>query len=52
MSDRLSKLSAGLVVGLLIAGSALACPGAAKDKSANSGQETSAQVTASQSGRS
>lgn len=52
MSDRLSKLSAGLVVSLMIAGSALACPGAAKDKSANSAQQTNAQATASQAGRS
>jgi hypothetical protein len=51
MSDRLSKLVAGLVT-LLIAGAAVACPGAAKDQSAAAGQNSSAQSTLSQAGRS
>lgn len=50
MSDRLSKLVAGLVT-LLIAGAAVACPGAAKDQAA-AGQDSSAQSTQSQAGRS
>ena len=50
MSNRLSRLAAG-VVALLIAGGAVACPGAMKDKSADKGQGSSALTQPSSQGR-
>jgi hypothetical protein len=41
MSNRLSRFAVGLVT-LLIAGGAVACPGATKDKSADMGHGSSA----------
>lgn len=52
MSGRLTKLAAGMIT-LWIAGAAVACPGAAKDKSAAAqGQGSSAHSSQSQAGRS